>query len=168
MAMTMAWIGVKRLLERQMAKKRRTPLEYIVLATLGCLATATFKYPNRAFMTKARKNIGYEIPGYALLGNLPDLVRYREEPLKMLHDVFAKHGDVVYVAVDVVLLHFLVAPDHLHTLTVRPYSHTGPLHSPSLVEPSLSIVQSTWSISSRVNNITRPIRLQWPQPMNCY
>ncbi|KAG0049095.1 hypothetical protein BGZ83_006045 [Gryganskiella cystojenkinii] len=101
MAMTMAWIGVKRLLERQMSKRRRTPLEYVILATLGCLATATLKYPNRAFMAKARKGIGYEVPGYPLIGNLIDLMRYRDDPLKKLHEAFVEHGDVISITVPV-------------------------------------------------------------------
>ena len=91
----MAWIGVRRLIERQMSKRRRTPLEYIILATLGCLAAATFKYPDRVFLTKARKGIGYQVPGYPLLGNLPALIKHRDDPLQMLHDTFVEHGDVM-------------------------------------------------------------------------
>ncbi|GJJ74892.1 hypothetical protein EMPS_07250 [Entomortierella parvispora] len=95
MAMIMAWIGVKRLIERQMSKKKRTPLEYAVLATLGFLAAATLKYPNRAFLTSARKRVGYELPGFALVGSLPHIVVYRDDPLPIIQSFFEEHGDVL-------------------------------------------------------------------------
>jgi len=106
MAVAMAWIGVRRLIERQMSKQKRTPLEYAILATLGFLAAATLKYPNRAFLTSARKRVGYQIPGFALVGNLPQLMVYRDDPLPILQSTLEEHGDVVYVDLLVFFLYF--------------------------------------------------------------
>ncbi|KAG0303154.1 hypothetical protein BGZ98_006956 [Dissophora globulifera] len=104
MSMVLVWVGVKRLLERQWSMRKRSPLEYIVLATLSCVLAATLKYPNRAFLTRPRpdlKALGRDAPGYPLIGNLPDFIKHREDPLQMLHDTFREHGDVVSLTMPV-------------------------------------------------------------------
>ncbi|KAI1309168.1 hypothetical protein EDD11_004130 [Mortierella claussenii] len=93
-------IGLRRLLEKQMTKRKRSPLEYIVLAMLGCVLAATIKYPNRAFLTHARPDLkakGRDAPGYPLVGNLPDIIKARNDPLQMLHDTLREYGDVISI-----------------------------------------------------------------------
>lgn len=98
MAFVMAGIGLRRLLERQLAKRKRTPIEYAVLATIGCFIAAIIKYPNRAILTNPRpdlKALGRDAPGYPLIGNLTDILSNRESPLDYLHKTFQEHGDVM-------------------------------------------------------------------------
>ncbi|KAG9063664.1 hypothetical protein KI688_003775 [Linnemannia hyalina] len=98
MALVMAGIGLRRLLERQMAKRKRTPIEYAVLATIGFFVAAIIKYPNRAFLTRARPDLkarGQDAPGLPLIGNLGGFIEHREDPLLYLHQIFQEHGDVV-------------------------------------------------------------------------
>lgn len=98
MALVMAGIGLRRLLERQIAKRKRTPIEYAVLATIGCFIAAIIKYPNRAIFTNARpdlKALKRDAPGLPLIGNLTDVLSHREDPLDFLHKTFQEHGDVM-------------------------------------------------------------------------
>lgn len=98
MALVMAGIGLRRLLNRQMAKRKRTPIECAVLVTIGCFVAAIIKYPNRAIFTKARpdlKALKRDAPGLPLIGNLTDILSHREDPLDYLHKTFQEHGDVM-------------------------------------------------------------------------
>ncbi|OAQ30752.1 cytochrome P450 [Linnemannia elongata AG-77] len=100
MALVMASIGLRRLLNRQMAKRKRTPIEYAVLVTIGCFVAAIIKYPNRAIFTKARpdlKALKRDAPGLPLIGNLTDILSHREDPLDYLHKTFQEHGDVISI-----------------------------------------------------------------------
>ncbi|KAK3829892.1 MAG: cytochrome P450 [Linnemannia elongata] len=100
MALVMAGIGLRRLLERQVAKRKRTPIEYAVLATIGCFVAAIIKYPNRAIFTNARpdlKALKRDAPGLPLIGNLTDVLSHREDPLDFLHKTFQEHGDVISI-----------------------------------------------------------------------
>ncbi|KAF8940661.1 hypothetical protein BGZ58_005397 [Dissophora ornata] len=104
MSMVIVWVGLKRMLDRQWAKRKRSPLEYVVLATLGFVIAATMKYPNRAILTRPRpdlKALGRDAPGYPLIGNLPDLFKHREDLSPMLHDVLREHGDVISLTLPV-------------------------------------------------------------------
>ncbi|KAF9193536.1 hypothetical protein BGZ51_003091 [Haplosporangium sp. Z 767] len=104
MAMLLMGIGLKRLLEKHMSKRKRSPFEYVVLATLGVVVGAMLKYPNRAFLTRARpdlKALGRDSPGYPLLGNLPELFKHRDDLLQMLHESFQKHGDILSFTVPI-------------------------------------------------------------------
>lgn len=94
--MVLVWVGLRRLVERHMAKRKRSPLEYLILGTLGCVLAAAFKYPNRAFLTRARPDLKKKtMRGLPLIGNLHELVIYHEDQLGMLHHVFQIYGDVV-------------------------------------------------------------------------
>ncbi|KAG0312540.1 hypothetical protein BGZ97_011108, partial [Linnemannia gamsii] len=104
MAFVMAGIGLSRLLERQLAKRKRTPIEYAVLATIGCFVAAIIKYPNRAILTNPRpdlKALGRDAPGYPLIGNLTDILSNRESPLDYLHKAFQDHGDVISITIPI-------------------------------------------------------------------
>ncbi|KAG0375273.1 hypothetical protein BGX24_009326 [Mortierella sp. AD032] len=102
MSIVMAGIGLIRLLERQMSKRKRTPFEYLVLATIGCFAAAIIKYPNRAILTNARpdlKALGRDAPGLPLIGNLTDILAHQENTLDYLHKTFLEHGDVISITI---------------------------------------------------------------------
>ncbi|KAF9929841.1 hypothetical protein FBU30_001154 [Linnemannia zychae] len=104
MSLVMASIGLKRLLERQIKKRKRSPMEYAVLTTIGCFVAAILKYPNRAFLTNARpdlKALGRDAPGYPLIGNLTDILSHVEDPLDYLHKTFEEHGDVISITLPV-------------------------------------------------------------------
>ncbi|KAG0098806.1 hypothetical protein BGZ93_010276 [Podila epicladia] len=100
--MILVWVGLKRLVERQIAKRKRTPLEYLILGTLGCVLAAALKYPNRAFLTRDRPDLKKKtMRGLPLIGNLHELVIYHEDQLGMLHQVFQMYGDVVSLTIPV-------------------------------------------------------------------
>ncbi|KAG0342435.1 hypothetical protein BG004_005676 [Podila humilis] len=101
MSMVLAWIGLKRLLVRQMAKRKRTPLEYLILGTLGFVLAATIKYPDRAIGTKARPDLKNKSRGLPLIGNLHELVIHHEDQLGMLHKAFQNYGDVLALTIPV-------------------------------------------------------------------
>ncbi|KAF9427749.1 hypothetical protein BGZ94_004227 [Podila epigama] len=88
------WQGLKQVFENS----NRTPKEMAMLAILGCVVAAAFKYPDRAFLTKARPDLrarNADVPGWPLIGNLPDIIRDRHDPLQGILDTFEEHGDVV-------------------------------------------------------------------------
>lgn len=92
---TMILVGLKRFIERQIRKSKRSPFEYIVLATLGFLVAAIAKYPNRAFLTRARPDLEKcHAVGYPLLGNMPQLLRNRSDSLNSMNTAFKHFGDV--------------------------------------------------------------------------
>ncbi|KFH61851.1 hypothetical protein MVEG_12359 [Podila verticillata NRRL 6337] len=102
MSMVLIWVGLRRLVERQMAKRKRTSLEYLILGTLCCVLAAAFKYPNRAFLTRARPDLKKKtIRGLPLIGNLHEFVIYHEDQLEMLHHMFQIYGDVVSLTIPV-------------------------------------------------------------------
>ncbi|KAG0339204.1 hypothetical protein BG000_002628 [Podila horticola] len=76
-----AWIGFKRLLDQQLSphrSRKRSPLEYLILATLGCVLAAALKYPNRAFLTSARPDLKerkVDTPGLPLLANFDNYIK---------------------------------------------------------------------------------------------
>ncbi|KAK3829985.1 MAG: cytochrome P450 [Linnemannia gamsii] len=100
MSLVMAGIGLKRLMARQMAKRKRTPLEYAALAMMGCFVAALIKYPNRAFMTKARPDLkaaGKEPSGLPLIGNLVHILLHMDDLVTFLHKCFQESGDVISI-----------------------------------------------------------------------
>ncbi|KAF9209195.1 hypothetical protein BGZ59_010231 [Podila verticillata] len=95
MSNTMILVGLKRFIERQIYKSKRSPFEYVVLATLGFLVAAVAKYPNRAFLTRARPDLEKcHAVGYPLLGNMPQLLRNRSDSLNSMNTAFKHFGDV--------------------------------------------------------------------------
>ncbi|KAG0252873.1 hypothetical protein BGZ95_006510, partial [Linnemannia exigua] len=104
MSLVMAGIGLKRLMERQMAKRKRTPLEYAVLATIGCFVAALIKYPNRAIMTHARPDLkaaGKEVQGLPLIGSLAHILLHMDDLVDYLHKYLQKAGDVISITLPV-------------------------------------------------------------------
>ncbi|KAG0365390.1 hypothetical protein BGZ54_006569 [Gamsiella multidivaricata] len=100
-ANTMALVGLRRYIDRQLSKNRkRSPFEYIVLATLGILVAAILKYPNRAILTRARPDLKDKtVFGFPLLGNMPHLLRNRGDALNLMHDGFRHYGNVFSLTV---------------------------------------------------------------------
>ncbi|KAF9910119.1 hypothetical protein EC991_007251 [Linnemannia zychae] len=104
MSLVMAGIGLRRLMERQLAKRKRTPMEYAVLATIGFFIAALFKYPNRAFLTHARpdlKAVGKDAPGLPLIGNLADVLRHMDDLVDYMHKNFIAVGDVISITLPI-------------------------------------------------------------------
>ncbi|KAF9377659.1 hypothetical protein CPB97_010023, partial [Podila verticillata] len=92
------WIRLKRLLDQLALRqaKKRSLLEYLILATLGCVLAAALKYPDCAFLTKARPDFQarkVKTPGAPLLGNLVGMIRNRNRQLQYLQQRFLVHGD---------------------------------------------------------------------------
>ncbi|KAG0211625.1 hypothetical protein BGX28_007676 [Mortierella sp. GBA30] len=94
MANTMTLVGLSRLIDRQLRKNRkRSPFEYLVLATMGVLVAAIIKYPNRAFLTKARPDLkDKSVVGFPLIGSLPSVLKNREDQLRTMNDGFQRFG----------------------------------------------------------------------------
>ncbi|KAF9929840.1 hypothetical protein FBU30_001153 [Linnemannia zychae] len=105
MSLVMASIGLKRLIERQLAKRKRTPLEYLVLATIGCFVAALIKYPNRAIMSNARPDLKAQkkiVPGLPLIGNLLNVLTHQDDLVIQLHKMFTELGvDVMSITLPV-------------------------------------------------------------------
>ncbi|KAG0039884.1 hypothetical protein BGZ82_006289 [Podila clonocystis] len=99
------WIGFKRLLDKQLAlhkTKKRSSLEYLILATLGCILAAALKYPNRAFLTAARPDLKarrIDTPGLPLLGSLVQVIRNRHQQLHFFQQGFLEHGDIMSMTI---------------------------------------------------------------------
>ncbi|KAF9916317.1 hypothetical protein BX616_004069 [Lobosporangium transversale] len=100
MATVIAWIGLKKRLEKYLIKRKRSSLEYVVLATLGFVVAATLKYPDRAFLTTQRPDLKASkkaVRGYPLIGNLPTVINQRHDHLSYAYNYTAKHGDVIAI-----------------------------------------------------------------------
>ncbi|KAG0358150.1 cytochrome P450-dit2, partial [Podila minutissima] len=99
------WRGFRRLLGQQLAflpTKNRSPLEILILATLGCILAAALKYPNRAFLTTARPDLKerkVDTPQLPLLGNLVQMIRNRHQQLHLFHQMFLEHGDFMSMTI---------------------------------------------------------------------
>ena len=71
----------------------------LILATLGCVLVAALKYPDHAFLTRARQDLQackVETSGAPLLGNLVRMIRNRNQQLQYLQQRFLMHGDFMY------------------------------------------------------------------------
>lgn len=83
-----------------MAKKHRSPLEYVALTSLALLVAAIAKYPNRAIFTRARPDLKeITAEGHPLFGNLLQALTSKENPLIVLHKAFQKRGDIYVITV---------------------------------------------------------------------
>ncbi|KAF9094033.1 hypothetical protein BGX23_002582 [Mortierella sp. AD031] len=101
MAISLLAIGLKRFVERQLAKKHhRSPLEYVALTTLALLVALIAKYPNRAIFTRARPDLKeITVAGDPLFGNMLQALRSKENPLVVIHKGFQKRGDIYTLTV---------------------------------------------------------------------
>ncbi|KAG0347394.1 hypothetical protein BG005_000184 [Podila minutissima] len=102
------WRGFRRLLDQQLAllpTKNRSPLEILIIATLGCVLAAAFKYPNRAFRTIARPDLKarkVDAPQLPLVGSLVQMIRNQNRQLHFIHELFLEYGDFVSMSIPVV------------------------------------------------------------------
>ncbi|KAG0245978.1 cytochrome P450 [Mortierella sp. GBAus27b] len=120
---TMALVGLRRFIDKQLRKNRkRSPFEYIVLATIGVLVAAVLKYPNRAFLTRARPDLKDKtVSGYPILGNMPQLLNNRGESLTSMHNGFKNFGNMFSMTLPVFgRLIFVNTPEHMeHVLKIN-------------------------------------------------
>ncbi|KAG0007115.1 hypothetical protein BGZ65_006660 [Modicella reniformis] len=93
---TMVLVGLRRYIDRQLSKSmKRSPFEYMVFATIGMLVAAMIKYPNRAFLTRARPDLKDKtVKGFPLLGNMPQMLRDRDDNLNSMNMGFQHFGDM--------------------------------------------------------------------------
>ncbi|KAG0351830.1 hypothetical protein BG005_008673 [Podila minutissima] len=81
---------------------QQSPLQTAVIATAGLLLAAVLKYPNRAFLTSARPDLGKKaIKGSPLLGNMPEMIRAADDPLGGMLKWFETYGDIVSITVPI-------------------------------------------------------------------
>ncbi|KAG0260692.1 hypothetical protein BG011_001699 [Mortierella polycephala] len=107
--------GLRRFIDRQLSKSRKwSPLEYLVLATMGVLVGAILKYPNRAFMTRARPDIKDKtVSGFPLVGNMPQLLVNQKDTLGSLNTGFQHFGNFFSMTVPLFgRLIFVNTPEH--------------------------------------------------------
>ncbi|KAF9970222.1 hypothetical protein BGZ73_007100 [Actinomortierella ambigua] len=98
----MALVGLRRAIERLIYNRKRSPLEYVVLATIAVFLGAMIRYPNRAIFTRARPDLKNSTPpGYPLLGNLPDVLQGGEDQYKMLHLAIKHFGNKMSMTVPI-------------------------------------------------------------------
>ncbi|KAG0233648.1 hypothetical protein BGW42_007321 [Actinomortierella wolfii] len=97
---TLSLVGLKKAIDRYLAKQKRSPFEYIVLATIAFVVGAMIKYPNRAFGTRNRPDLK-GTPGYPLIGNLPHLLANRSDPLGHIVNGHIKYGNTMTMTVPI-------------------------------------------------------------------
>ncbi|KAF9200075.1 hypothetical protein BGZ49_009723 [Haplosporangium sp. Z 27] len=91
---TMALVGLRRFIDRQLNRKVRSNFEYLVLATMGALIVAILKYPNRAILTRDRPDLkDKSLSGFPLLGNMPQMIRSRGNSLNNMNMGFKHFGN---------------------------------------------------------------------------
>ncbi|KAG0231979.1 hypothetical protein BGW41_001997 [Actinomortierella wolfii] len=111
--LTLTVVGLKKVLDRLMAKKHRSPLEYLTLTALAVLIGAIIKYPNRAIGTHARPDLKGE-RGLPLVGNLIEFVRSGRDPLGHRLNYHRKFGPVATLTVPILgRFIFVNTPEHL-------------------------------------------------------
>lgn len=99
---TMALVGLRRFIEKQIRKGTRTPFEYIVLATIGVLVAAILKYPNRAIFTRARPDLkDRTATGLPIVGNMHQMVRNSKDSLGSMNSAFKHFGATFSLSVPV-------------------------------------------------------------------
>lgn len=83
-------------------KQSQSPLQTAAIATVGLLLAAVLKYPNRAFLTTARPDLGRKaIKGTPLLGNMPEMIRTGDDPLGAMLKWFETYGDILSITVPI-------------------------------------------------------------------
>ncbi|KAF9342998.1 hypothetical protein BGX26_006459, partial [Mortierella sp. AD094] len=92
--------GVRQFLERHLSKGDRSPAEIAAIAVLGIVIAAIAKYPDRAMFTRARPDLKDKaVPGWPLLGNLPQGLLEKENQLYVIKSGFDYFGDVFSLTV---------------------------------------------------------------------
>ncbi|KAF9162595.1 hypothetical protein DFQ26_003409 [Actinomortierella ambigua] len=100
---TMSLVGLRRAIERFIYNRKRSPLEYMVLATVAAFLSALIRYPDRAIFTRARPDLKNNTPpGYPLLGHLPTLLRRPEDPYNTLHQGMRYFGNKMSMTLPII------------------------------------------------------------------
>ncbi|KAF9173809.1 cytochrome P450-dit2 [Mortierella sp. AD011] len=87
--------GARHFLERHLSKGDRSPTQIAVIAVLGIVIAAIAKYPDRAMFTRARPDLKDKtVPGWPLLGNLPEGLLEKRNQLYVIKSGFDQAGDV--------------------------------------------------------------------------
>ncbi|KAF9909508.1 hypothetical protein EC991_008490 [Linnemannia zychae] len=120
----MVLVGLKRFIQRQLQSRNRTRtiFEYVILATMGLFVGAIIKYPNRAFLTRARPDLKDKaLKGYPLLGNMPQMLKNSEDSLGHMNEGFKHFGDFFSLTIPLFGRVILVnAPEHFeHVLKIN-------------------------------------------------
>ncbi|KAF9181309.1 hypothetical protein BGZ51_005547 [Haplosporangium sp. Z 767] len=108
-------VGLRRFIDKQLSKNRkRSPLEYLVLATMGVLVGAILKYPNRAIMTRARPDLkGKTVIGFPLVGNMPQVIISQKDSLGSMNKGFQHFGNFFSMTLPVFgRIIFVNTPEH--------------------------------------------------------
>ncbi|KAG0297640.1 hypothetical protein BGZ96_005517 [Linnemannia gamsii] len=123
---TLVLVGLRRFIERQLdnrnRNRKRSLFEYVILATMGLFLGAIIKYPNRAFLTRARPDLKDKaVKGYPLLGNMPQMLQNSGDSLGHLHGAFKHFGDFFSLTVPLFGRVILVnTPEHFeHVLKIN-------------------------------------------------
>lgn len=85
--------GVKSFVDRQMNCKKRSPIEYMVIASVALLAASIAKYPNRAVGTRPRPDLKGK-KEWPIIGNLITALSAKQVNLTKMQEAFDKYGDV--------------------------------------------------------------------------
>ncbi|KAF9110307.1 hypothetical protein BGX27_006513 [Mortierella sp. AM989] len=92
--------GARQFIERHLSKGDRSPTEVAIIAIVGILVAAIAKYPDRAMFVSARPDLkDKSVPGYPLLGNMPQALLEKEHPLQVIKNGFDYFGDVFSLTV---------------------------------------------------------------------
>ncbi|KAF9137676.1 hypothetical protein BG015_002646 [Linnemannia schmuckeri] len=115
LAHSSSWITFRKAIEHCLAYARtQSRFELTLAAACFLLIGAMLKYPDRAIGTRARKDVPGD-RGWPLVGNLFQILRYRDNALDFFMDQLKKHGKV-------------------YTFTLPSVGRTIQINSPELVE----------------------------------
>ncbi|KAF9204328.1 hypothetical protein BGZ49_005428, partial [Haplosporangium sp. Z 27] len=94
--------GFRQFMDRHFSKGNHSPTEIATVAALGILIAAIAKYPDRAIFVSARPDLKNKtVPGYPLLGNMPQAIFEKENPLKVIQRGFETFGDIFSITVPI-------------------------------------------------------------------
>ncbi|KAF9134551.1 hypothetical protein BGW39_006644 [Mortierella sp. 14UC] len=123
----MVLVGLKRFIQRQLQNRsrNRSLFEYVILATMGLFVGAIIKYPNRAFLTRARPDLKDKaVKGYPLLGNMPQMLKNSDDSLGHLNAAFKHFGDFFSLTIPLFGRVILVnAPEHFEHVLKTNFSN---------------------------------------------
>ncbi|GJJ68626.1 hypothetical protein EMPS_00972 [Entomortierella parvispora] len=111
---TMTLVGLWRFIEKQVRKGKRSPFEYVVLATIAVLVGAILKYPNRAIFTRSRPDLKDKTASaLPIVGNMAQMLRNSSDSLGSMDKAFKHFG--TYFSLSVPIFGRMIAvntPEH--------------------------------------------------------